>query len=60
MGKPVMYLDEGDNPIPALSLMQGGGAHTITTSASSARNSVAFNENTRVVSIYATADVFLE
>ncbi len=52
-------LDTNDNPIPALRFVNGG-AHSVTTSASSARNSTAFNGDTRVVSIYATADVYLK
>lgn len=51
-------LDSNDNPIPALRLKEGG-AHVITTSALSARNSVAFSPDTRIVSIYATQDVYL-
>lgn len=51
-------LDSNDNPIPALRL-KSGGAHTISTSAISARNSTAFDTETRVVSVYATQDVYL-
>ncbi len=51
-------LDSNDNPIPALRL-KDGGAHVIATSAASARNATAFNVDTRVVSVYASEDVYL-
>lgn len=51
-------LDSNDNPIPALRL-KDGGAHVIATSAASARNSTAFDADTRVISVYATEDVYL-
>lgn len=54
-----MPLDRDGNPIPALALKEDG-AHTISVSATSARNAVAFNENTRVISVYATVDVYLK
>ncbi len=50
--------DSDNNPIPALRL-KDNKAHKITSSTSSARNSVAFEGDTKVVSIYATQDVFL-
>lgn len=52
-------LDNDKNPIPALRLKVSGGAHTITASSLSARNSVAFNAGTRVVSVFASGPVFL-
>lgn len=51
-------LDTNNNPIPALRL-QDDAAHSISTSASSARNSAAFNADTRIISVYATQDVYL-
>lgn len=51
-------LDSNDNAIPAMRLL-ASGAHTISSTASSARNSTAFNAETRVVSVYATKDVYL-
>ena len=51
-------LDINDNPIPALRL-RDGGAHVITSSGTSARNSTAFDTDTRVVSVYATQPVYL-
>ena len=45
--------DTDNNPIPALGLRSGGG-HQINATSSSNRNAVAFNEDTRVISIYAT------
>lgn len=51
--------DLNDNPIPAIRL-KDGGAHSITTSGTSARNSTAFDENTKVISLYATEDVYIK
>ena len=50
--------DSNDETIPALRL-KPDSAHTITSSASSARNASAFDENTRVISLFATEDVYL-
>ena len=50
--------DADNNTIPALR-MRDNGAHNITTSAISARNSIAFDSGTKVVSIYATEPVFI-
>ena len=50
--------DLDNNPIPALKL-RDDGAHTIAVSASSNRNSVGFDSNTKVVSLYATDDVYV-
>ncbi len=52
--------DADNNPIPALRLRGTGGAHTIAATASSARNSTAFNAETQVVSVYATGPVYLK
>lgn len=53
-----MPLDNDNNPIPALRL-RSGGAHTVTATAASARNTTPFGEATRVVSVYATGPVYL-
>lgn len=50
--------DSDNNPVPALRL-KDDKAHKITTSATSARNTTAFDSDTKVVSIYATEDVYL-
>ena len=51
-------LDVNDNPIPALRL-KDNGAHVITSSASSARNSTPFDNETRVVSLFASEPVYV-
>ncbi len=51
-------LDSNDNPIPALRL-KDNGAHVLSSSTVSARNVTAFASETRVVSVYATQDVYL-
>jgi hypothetical protein len=51
--------DGQGRPIPALRLSPGK-AHTVTTTATAAKNSTAFDGDTRVISIYATEDVFVE
>lgn len=51
-------LDSNDTPIPVLRL-KNGGAQNITSTATSARNGTAFNAETRVVSLYATQDVYI-
>lgn len=55
----ILPLDSNNNPIPALRLKASGGAHAITVSGVSARNSVAFSSTTRVISLYATTDVYV-
>ncbi len=50
--------DSNDNPIPALRL-KPSAAHNISSGASSARNATAFNENTRIISIYASAAIYV-
>lgn len=52
-------LDADKYPIPALRLKASGGAHTIAATVASARNTTAFNANTRIVSVYATGPVFM-
>lgn len=51
--------DADNNPIPALRL-RSGGAHVIAATNTSARNSVAFDEDTRVISIFTTGPVYLK
>ncbi len=51
-------LDSNKNPIPALRL-KNSGAHVISSAASSARNTTPFNADTRVISVYASEDVYI-
>ncbi len=51
-------MDSDNNPIPALTL-NPNGAHAINVTSVSARNIAAFEIDTRVISIYATDDVFI-
>jgi hypothetical protein len=51
--------DSDSNVIPAMRLMPSG-AHKISATSSSARNSTNFNSNTRVVSVYATEPVYMK
>lgn len=51
--------DADNNVIPALRLADGG-AHTISVSATAARNAVAFLPDTKIISLYATAPVYLK
>ncbi|MCI5059973.1 MAG: hypothetical protein MRY79_02750 [Alphaproteobacteria bacterium] len=51
--------DADNNTIPALRL-RDGAAHTINVTATSARNSTAFSDETKVISLYATDAVFIE
>ncbi len=55
----LMPTDINDNAIPALRL-RASGAHAIAAGAASARNTAAFNAETRVVSLYATVPVFVK
>ncbi len=50
--------DADDRAIPALRL-RPGAAHTVTVTATSARNSTSFNAETRVISVYATVPMFM-
>lgn len=54
-----MPLDNDQHVIPAMRLKATGGAHAVTATATSARNVTGFNANTRVVSVYATGNVYL-
>lgn len=51
--------DSDNNLIPALRL-KDGGAHAISATGSSARNSTGFDADTRVISVYATVPVYLK
>lgn len=51
--------DADDNPIPAIRL-KGSDAHSITTSATTAKNTTAFDSETRIISLYATEDIYVK
>ncbi len=55
----ILPKDDDNNPIPALRL-RDGASHKITATNTVARNSTAFDYETRVVSVYATEDIYLE
>ncbi len=50
--------DNNDSPIPVLRL-KNNGAHTITSAETSARNTTAFDTETRVLSVFATQDIYI-
>lgn len=50
--------DQNNNPIPALRL-KDNGAHKINVTAVSARNSTAFDADTQIISLFATAPVYV-
>lgn len=50
--------DADNNAIPALRL-KSGGAHELSVTSASTRNSQPFDGSTKVVSVYATAPVYL-
>ncbi len=50
--------DSDNNPIPALGL-KAGGAHNISATAVAARNSTAFDHDTRVVGVYADVPLYI-
>jgi len=50
--------DVNNNIIPALRL-KPDGAHSISVSAVSARNSISFSSDTKIISLYATAPIFI-
>lgn len=54
----ILPRDSNDHPIPALRL-KTGGAHAIAAVGTSARNTTAFDAETRVISLYATAPAYL-
>lgn len=55
----ILPKDDDNNPIPALRL-RDGASHKITATSTSTTNSTDFNEDTKVVSVYATEDIYLE
>lgn len=55
----LMPTDQNNNPIPALRL-RDGGAHKITATTTSARNSTAFDSETQIVSLCATVGVYIK
>jgi len=55
----ILPKDDDNNPIPALRL-KDGAAHKIIATTEVARNITAFNYNTKVVSVYATDDIYLD
>ena len=54
----LLPLDTNNNVIPAIRL-KNNGAHAISVTASSARNSSAFDTDTRIISLYATVPVYI-
>ena len=50
--------DANNNPIPALR-PRTGGAHALSVEAASVRNGTAFDAKTRVISLYATGDIYI-
>ncbi len=54
----LLPLDSDNNVIPAVRL-RDGGAHAISATAVSGRNSTAFNAETRIVSLIATGPVYI-
>ncbi len=50
--------DADNNVIPALRL-KSGGAHSIASSAVSAKNATAFDVNTKIISMYASEPVYI-
>ena len=54
----LLPLDSDNNPIPALRL-KNSAAHTISAGISSARNTTAFDAETKVVSIFADVAVYI-
>lgn len=55
----VLPRDSENNIIPAVRL-KASGAHSVSATASSARNSVAFGDDTTIISLYATVPVFVK
>ena len=52
-------IDSNSNPIPVLSILPDGGQKVAVTAAS-ARNATNFQTETRVVSLYATEDMYIQ
>jgi hypothetical protein len=51
--------DMNNAPIPVVRLKASGGAHAISATATSARNTTAFATGTQIVSLYATGPVYV-
>jgi len=51
--------DANDNIIPAVRL-KGSNAHSISVTATTAKNTTAFDADTRVASLYATEDMYVK
>lgn len=54
----ILPTDADNHVIPAVRLKQDG-AHTIASTAASARNTAAFHQDTRIISLFATEDVYI-
>ncbi|GJL85586.1 MAG: hypothetical protein DHS20C02_13610 [Micavibrio sp.] len=54
----LLPLDSDNNPIPALRL-KDSAAHSIAAAATSARNTTAFDDDTKVVSVFADVPVYI-
>jgi len=50
--------DSDNNPIPALCL-KSGGAHTLSVTSVATLNDTAFDDETRVISVYANVAVYI-
>lgn len=55
----ILPKDLNDNTIPALRL-KDGAAHSVSVSDTAATNASAFDSTTRVVSLYATTDIYIK
>ena len=55
----ILPKDDDNNPIPALRL-RDGASHKIIATDTIARNTTSFDYSTKVVSVYATEDIYLE
>ncbi len=54
----LLPMDLDNNPIPALRLKHGG-AHTVSATDITAKNTTAFDAETRIISLYADVPVYL-
>lgn len=60
MSKRVDLPRSSDDTVIPVAALKDGGSHAITSSAASARNSVAFDAGEQIVSVYATQAVFIK
>jgi len=51
--------DSDNTPIPALRL-NPNGAHQLNATSTASRNATAFDDDTRVISVYATNDIYMK